>query len=94
MIGRTSGLPSGDAAVDAVEALIRDRGDRAGTGAAVAIDGRGGSGKSTLAARISARGGAFIVHTDDFASWENPVDWWPRLVEQVLRPLAGGEIPR
>jgi uridine kinase len=55
----------------------------------VAIDGPGGSGKSTLAGRLSeALGGAALVHTDDFASWDNPLDWWPRLIEQVLKPLA------
>jgi uridine kinase len=31
------------------------------------------------------------VHTDDFASWENPLDWWPELLTQVLEPLARGE---
>jgi uridine kinase len=55
----------------------------------VAIDGLGGAGKSTLAARLAQRlDGALVVHTDDFASWETPIDWWPRLVEQVLDPLA------
>jgi uridine kinase len=34
--------------------------------------------------------GAPIVHTDEFASWEQPVDWWPRLLDEVLRPLAAG----
>ncbi len=31
------------------------------------------------------------MHTDDFASWENPIEWWPRLIEQVLEPLARNE---
>ena len=57
-----------------------------------AIDGPGGAGKSSLAARIAAAlGNAPVVHTDDFASWEQPLDWWPRLLEQVLVPLAAGE---
>jgi uridine kinase len=58
----------------------------------VAVDGHGGSGKSTFANRLAeALGGAFVVHTDDFASWKNPIEWWPRLEEQVLQPmLAGG----
>ncbi len=55
----------------------------------IAVDGPGGSGKSTLADRLSsALGQAPIVHTDDFASWETPLEWWPRLLAQVLEPLA------
>lgn len=61
----------------------------------VAIDGPGGSGKSTFARRLAdAAGGAQVVPTDDFASWDNPVNWWPRLLEQVLEPLARGEAGR
>jgi uridine kinase len=60
-----------------------------------AIDGHGGAGKSTLANRIAhALGDAPIVHTDEFASWEEPLDWWPRLLEQVLEPLAAGKHAR
>jgi len=55
----------------------------------VAVDGPGGAGKSTLAELIShALGGAPVVHTDDFASWDVPTEWWPRLLEQVLVPLS------
>jgi uridine kinase len=57
----------------------------------VAVDGRGGAGKSTLAERLASELDATIVHTDDFASWESPVEWWPALLEQVLEPLARGE---
>lgn len=54
----------------------------------VGIDGCGGSGKSTLAANLAAQlPDAQIIHTDDFASWDNPLNWWPRLLEQVLTPL-------
>lgn len=61
----------------------------------VAIDGHGGAGKSTLAEHVAlALDGAAIIHTDDFASWENPVDWWPRLIEVVLKPLARSEAVR
>jgi uridine kinase len=61
----------------------------------VAVDGPGGAGKSTLAARLAeALGGAQIVSTDDFASWSNPLDWWPRLIEEVLEPLARDERSR
>ncbi|HUG64720.1 MAG TPA: hypothetical protein VMK83_05835 [Gaiellaceae bacterium] len=57
----------------------------------VAVDGRGGAGKSTLARLLSVELDAPIVHTDDFASWENPLDWWPDLIDRVLEPLARGE---
>src|SRR2546428_2859033 len=61
----------------------------------VAIDGLGGAGKSTFAGHLSrALGGAKIVHTDDFASWDNPIDWWPELIENVLEPLARNEAVR
>ncbi len=62
------------------------------TSRVIAIDGLGGAGKSSLAERLAAElGGAPIVHTDDFASWDNPRDWWPRFVEEVLEPLARNE---
>jgi len=61
----------------------------------VAVDGLGGAGKSSFAKHLStALGGADIIHTDDFASWENPVDWWPQLIEKVLEPVARNEIVR
>jgi hypothetical protein len=57
----------------------------------VAIDGGGGSGKTTFAARLAAGlGGAPIVPTDDFASAEIPIDWWPRMRDQVILPLRKG----
>lgn len=58
----------------------------------VAVDGHGGSGKSTFAPRLATLlDDAEIVHTDDFASWENPIDWWPELIRQVLLPLSRNE---
>jgi len=56
----------------------------------VAVDGPGGAGKSSLADRLAHELGAQIIHTDDFASWENPVDWWPDLIALALEPLAAG----
>lgn len=35
-----------------------------------------------------------IVQTDDFASWENPIDWWPELLGRLLVPLMQGEVAR
>ncbi len=56
----------------------------------VAIDGLGGAGKSTLAAWLADEVDAAIIHTDDFASWVDPIDWWPALLERALEPLAAG----
>jgi uridine kinase len=61
----------------------------------IAVDGPGGAGKSSFAARLAEElGGAQVLHTDDFASWENPIDWWPRLVKEVLEPLSRNEAAR
>ena len=60
----------------------------------VAIDGHGGAGKSSLARVMSVELDAPIVHTDDFASWDNPIDWWPELIKKVLEPLALGNTAR
>jgi uridine kinase len=73
-----------------VEELLGSVEPKAGTTKIVAIDGHGGSGKSTLAKLLARTLGAAEVHTDDFASWDNPKDWWPRLIEQVLEPIASG----
>jgi uridine kinase len=56
----------------------------------IAIDGPSGSGKSTYAARLAAELGATVVPTDHFATWTDPVSWWPRLVADVLEPLWQG----
>ncbi|MET8852576.1 uridine kinase [Amycolatopsis sp. NPDC004625] len=61
----------------------------------LAIDGPSGAGKSTLAAEVVAGLEACgcrteLVSTDAFATWDDPVAWWPRLLDGVLRPLAAG----
>ncbi|MGH7910669.1 MAG: hypothetical protein ACREOV_03000, partial [Candidatus Dormibacteraceae bacterium] len=64
----------------------------AGKTKVVAIDDCGGAGKSTLAAALAGElGDARIVPTDDFASWDVPLGWAPRFLDQVLRPLALGD---
>ena len=60
----------------------------------VAIDGAGGAGKSTLAAWLATELDAPVIHTDDFASWDNPIEWWPELIERALKPLAAGRSAR
>ncbi|CAL99606.1 hypothetical protein A8924_0652 [Saccharopolyspora erythraea NRRL 2338] len=62
----------------------------------VAVDGPSGSGKSVFArglvAALRADGlRTALVPTDDFATWDEPVGWWPRLAEGVLDPLRRGE---
>jgi uridine kinase len=60
----------------------------------IAIDGCGGAGKSTLAAELGRGLPAPIVHTDDFASWESPLDWSGRFTREVLEPAAHGDVVR
>lgn len=67
---------------------------RLGSTRLVAVDGPGGAGKSTLAKRLAAACGAELLHTDDFASWDNQFDWWQRLENQVLEPLGAGRPAR
>src|SRR5205814_5092078 len=76
-------------------ARILRRPPRCGGTRLVAIDGPGGAGKSVLAERLArSLDDAPIVHTDDFASWENPHDWWDRFEAHVLRPLERSEPAR
>lgn len=58
----------------------------------VGVDGCGAAGKTTFAARLArAAHNAPVVHTDDFASWDEPMQWWPRLLADVVEPLSHGE---
>jgi len=75
-----------------LSAAIRRAPPRCGSVRLVAIDGPGGAGKSVFAERLArALGSVAILHTDDFASWENAVEWWGRLEAEALGPLATGE---
>jgi uridine kinase len=70
-------------------------GARLGRVSVIAIDGPSGSGKSVLADALYAdltQAGVrtALVSTDDFATWDDPVAWWPRLAGGVLAPLAEG----
>ena len=56
----------------------------------LSIDGNGGSGKSTLAQILATKLGAEIIRTDDFAGWDNPLNWWPLLIEYVFDPISKG----
>ena len=59
----------------------------------IAVDGPSGSGKSTFAAALVAQLGhrAVLVGTDEFATWDNPVAWWPEFVAGLLAPFEVGE---
>ena len=57
----------------------------------VGVDGCGAAGKTTFAARLSRAADAQVVHTDDFASWDEPIEWWPRMLAEVIDPLSRGE---
>lgn len=52
----------------------------------IAIDGYGGPGKTTFATLLGNELGVKVIHTDDFASDDNPIDWWPEVIEKVLKP--------
>ncbi|QIQ05808.1 uridine kinase family protein [Streptomyces liangshanensis] len=57
----------------------------------VAVDGHAGSGKSTFAARLAdALGGAPVLRLDDLATHDELFAWLPRLLDQVIAPLARG----
>lgn len=54
---------------------------------ALGSPGAGGPGAGSA---VAGPAGVALVSTDDFATWDDPVAWWPRLVDGVLGPLADG----
>src|SRR6185312_5104377 len=79
---RRSSASASDALIEALLAAPA----RLGSVRVLAIDGPSGAGKSTLAARVvaglTARGcRTTLVSTDAFATWDDPVSWWPKLVD-------------
>ena len=75
------------------DALVREVLDKDGPVRLVGIDGCGGAGKTTFATRLAATAGQLvpIVHTDDFASHDVPMQWWPRMLADVVEPLLAGQ---
>jgi uridine kinase len=72
--------------------LVEEIRAAAGPARLVGIDGCGGAGKTTFAQRLAQHGGGWpVIHTDDFASHDEPMEWWPRLLAQVIEPLSRGE---
>jgi hypothetical protein len=85
----------GDRRVESFRSLAESILSRPGGVRLVAVDGYGGAGKSTFATRLAAAlGGVAVVHTDDFATGEPGVEWWPRLEREVIVPLSTGEAAR
>lgn len=63
---------------------------KVGNTAFIAVDGHGGSGKSTFAQLLSEKLEAQLIRTDDFAGWDNPLNWWPFVIERVFEPIKNG----
>ncbi|RZS44970.1 uridine kinase [Herbihabitans rhizosphaerae] len=81
---------------DEIAAAVLETPPRLGRVRLLAIDGPSGAGKSMLAdfvvERLRVRHvSTTLVRTDDFATWDEPVEWWPRLMLGVLEPLRVGE---
>ncbi|MBN4925401.1 uridine kinase [Hoyosella rhizosphaerae] len=76
-------------------ALVQRRSPTLGPVRVVAIDGPSGAGKTMFAAALQSE---LLVHysrvetvaCDDFATWDNPVAWWPELRSAVLDPISHG----
>ncbi|MFB9906324.1 uridine kinase family protein [Allokutzneria oryzae] len=83
--------------IDEVVGLVEAAPARLGAVKLVAVDGPSGAGKTTAAARLVEALGVertALVPTDHFATWDEPVSWWPRLVAGVLDPFRRGEPAR
>ncbi|GAA2817309.1 hypothetical protein [Saccharopolyspora taberi] len=96
-----TGNPAADGMISPPDLVpaIRDAAPRLGAVRLVAIDGPSGSGKTVFAHALVAALRAdglvtALVPTDDFATWDEPVQWWPRLVDGVLEPMRRGESGR
>lgn len=73
-----------------IEELLAAKQPKVGSTLFIAVFGHGGSGKSTLAELLGKRLNAQIIHGDDFASWDNPKDWWPLVIDKVFEPISQG----
>lgn len=61
----------------------------------IAVDGGAGAGKTTFAGHLAvALGGPPVIPMDDFLAWDDLTEFWPRMEEQVLKPLFQGKDPR
>ena len=70
--------------------LLKNANPKVGNTCFIGVDGHGGSGKSTLAKLLADKLGAEMIHTDDFAGWDNPDNWWSLVVDRVFGPIGDG----
>jgi uridine kinase len=75
---------------DAVTAIRLAKPPAGMTVRVIAVDGPGGAGKTTFAEQLGRALEAPVIHTDDFADWDKPIEWGPALIDEVLRPLKLG----
>ena len=88
-VGQTEVVDERSQLVAQLVAAVRTRPGRVRV---VGIDGCAGAGKTTLASQLGAAlGDVPVVHTDDFASHDVPLEWWPRMLHDVIEPLLRGE---
>ncbi len=79
---------AGQASACVAEVAVRLRAERARV---IAVDGPSGSGKTTLGGALAVELEAALVHMDDlYPGWDGLRGGVDRLVEWILRPLAGG----
>lgn len=73
-----------------LQEVLKAKSPKVGKTLFIAVDGHGGSGKSTLAKILAEKLSAQIIHTDDFAGWDNPLNWYPNVIKEVFEPIANG----
>jgi uridine kinase len=73
-----------------IKTLLDGATPQLGTIKLIGIDGYGGSGKSTLANHLAEAFGAEIIHIDDFASFDKPVQWFEGFKNHVITPISTG----
>ena len=56
----------------------------------ITVDGHRGSGKTTFAKKLSEKIEATLIQTDDFAGWDNPLNWSGGVIEKVFIPISRG----
>lgn len=73
-----------------LKSLISDAEPKVGEVFFIAVDGHGGSGKSTLGALLAKTMKADLIHTDDFAGFDNNPNWPNQLTKSIFIPILNG----